>query len=94
MNIRRLVLDMDKAIARPSLIEVAQAIESVPGVVGYNITVLEIDVETIGTEVTIEGEKLDYEALRKAIEGTGSVVHSIDQLAGGSKMVEWVPRKR
>lgn len=94
MNIRRLVLDMDKAIARPSLVEVAEAIEKVKGVIGYNITVLEIDVETIGTEVTIEGENLDYDVLRKAIEATGSVVHSIDQIAGGSKMVEWIPRKR
>jgi hypothetical protein len=94
MNIRRLVLDVDKAIARPSMVEIAQAIESVHGVAGFNITVLEIDVETIGTEVTIEGENLDYEALRKAIESTGAVVHSVDQLAGGSKLVEWIPRKR
>jgi uncharacterized protein len=94
MNIRRLVLDVDKAIARPSMIEIAGAIEAVQGVVGFNITVLEIDVETIGTEVTIEGENLDYDVLRKAIESTGAVVHSIDQLAGGGKIVEWVARKR
>ena len=94
MNIRRLVLDVDKAIARPSLVEIAQAIEAIPGVAGFNITVLEIDVETIGTEITIEGENLNYDALRKAIESTGAVVHSIDQLVGGRKFVEWIPRKR
>lgn len=94
MNIRRLLLDVDKAIARPSIVEIAQAIDANEGVAGFNITVLEIDVETIGTEITIEGENLNYDALCKAIESTGAVVHSVDQLAGGSKMVEWVSRKR
>ncbi len=94
MNIRRIVLDVDKAIARPSMVEIAQAIETIHGVAGFNITVLEIDVETIGTEITVEGENLNYDDLCKAIESTGAVVHSIDQLAGGSRMVEWIPRKR
>ena len=94
MNIRRLVLDVDKAISRPSMVEIAQVIDGVQGVAGFNITVLEIDVETIGTEVTIEGEHLDYETLRRAIESTGAVVHSIDQLVGGDKLIEWIPRKR
>lgn len=94
MNIRRLVLDVDKAMARPSLIEIARAIEAVQGVAGFNITVLEIDVETIGMEVTIEGECLNYQALQEAIEGTGAVVHSIDQLVAGSKIVECIARRR
>ncbi len=94
MNIRRLVLDVDKAIARPSIVEIGEAIQAVRGVLGFNITVLEIDVETVGTEVTIEGENLNYEALRKAIESTGAVVHSIDQLVAGDKIVEWISRKR
>lgn len=94
MNIRRLVLDVDKAIARPSIIEIAQAIEAVRGVAGFNITVLEIDVETIGMEVTVEGENLDYHLLEEAIEGSGAVVHSIDQLVAGTKIVESIPRRR
>lgn len=94
MNIRRLVLDVDKAIARPSIVEIAQAIETVRGVAGFNITVLEIDVETIGMEVTVEGENLDYQVLEEAIEGSGAVVHSIDQLVAGTQLVESIPRRR
>ncbi len=94
MNIRRIVLDVDKAIARPTLIEITQAIEAVPGVHGLNITVTEIDIETVGTSVTIEGESLDYDALVKAIEATGAVVHSIDQIIAGTQMVEYFSRKR
>jgi hypothetical protein len=94
MNIRRLVLDVDKAIARPEISEIAAAIESSPNVEGVNITVTEIDIETVGMEVTIEGGGLDYRAIVKAIESTGAVVHSIDQLASGKRLVENVKRSR
>ncbi len=94
MNIRRLVLDVDKAVARPTLVEIARAIEDAPGVDGLNITVTEIDIETVGTTITVEGENLDYEYLVKAIESTGAVVHSIDEIAAGRVMVESIPRQR
>jgi hypothetical protein len=45
-------------------------------------------------DVTIEGEQIDYEVLVKVIEETGAVVHSIDQLVAGSKVVERVKRER
>ncbi len=85
---------MDKAIAKPSIVEIAVAIEAVPNVEGVNITVTEIDVETIGMDVTIEGNGLDYDLLVKAIESTGAVVHSIDQLISGKRMVERIKRSR
>jgi uncharacterized protein len=94
MNIRRIVLDVDKALSRPTLIEITNAVEAVPGVEGLNLTVTEIDIETVGTNVTIEGEGLDYDALVKAIESTGAVVHSIDQIVAGKQIVEMVSRKR
>jgi hypothetical protein len=94
MNIRRLVLDVDKAISRPTILEIGDAIEKVSGVAGFNITVTEIDIETVGMDITIEGDQVDYEALVEAIEHTGAVVHSIDQLVAGTKVVERVKRER
>jgi len=94
MNIRRLVLDVDKAMARPSLVAIAEAISAVPGTAALNITVTEIDVETVGMDIAIEGQDLDYDALAKAIEGAGAVVHSIDELAAGDRVVPYVPRAR
>jgi hypothetical protein len=94
MDIRRVVLDVDKALARPQLTEIAAAIEAVSGVQALNITVTEIDIETVGMEITIEGELIEYEALVRAIEGTGSVVHSVDELATGSRLIENVERQR
>lgn len=59
VNIRRIVLDVHKAVARPSIPEIAEAIEKVSGVQGVNITVTEIDIETVGMDIAIEGEHIE-----------------------------------
>jgi hypothetical protein len=94
MNIRRLVLDVDKAIARPSVIEIAEALSSCSGVEAFNITVSEIDIETVGMDITIEGQELKYQQIVQAIESTGAVVHSIDQLVCGERIIQRVERAR
>jgi len=94
MNIRRVLLDVDKAIQRPEIIDIAEAIDGAPGVAGLNITVTEIDVQTIGMDVTVEGDSIDLDALFRAIESTGAVVHSIDELAAGERLVERIARER
>lgn len=94
MNLRQILLDVDKALERPSLIEIAEAIEKVKGVEGLSITVTEVDMETVGTEVTIEGENLQYNDLVNAIEKTGAVVHSVDQIICGKRMITPVRRVR
>jgi hypothetical protein len=94
LPIRRLVLDVDKATAKPSLLEIAAGIGTVPGVEALNITVTEIDVETIGMDITIEGTGLDHAAIVSAIEATGAVVHSVDQVVAGNRLVERIVRAR
>ena len=94
MNLRRVVLDVDKAVARPTLLEIAEAISGVAGVEALNITVKEIDIETLDLVVTIEGENLDYPKIVEAIESTGAVVHSIDQLVAGNRIVEYIKGER
>jgi len=48
----------------------------------------------VGMDITIEGENLDYDDILKAIESTGAVVHSIDQLVVGNRVIERIPRTR
>jgi uncharacterized protein len=94
MNIRRLVLDVDKAFSQPTVVELAQAIEPVKGVEAFNIAVTEIDTETVGMEVTVEGDAIDYQQLVTEIESSGAVVHGVDEIAGGTRLIENVTRKR
>ncbi|GLK73777.1 DUF211 domain-containing protein [Ancylobacter dichloromethanicus] len=94
MNIRQLLLDVDKAVARPSLIEIATAIDGCRGVEAVNLTVEEIDIETVGMNVTIEGDNMDFDEITKAIESTGAVVHSLDEIAIGARIIPRIARVR
>jgi uncharacterized protein len=91
MNIRQLLLDVDKAVVRPLLLEIAAAIDECRGVEAVNITVEEIDIETVGMNVAIEGDNMDYEEVTKAIE---SIVHSLDQIAIGDRVISRIARVR
>jgi uncharacterized protein len=94
LNIRRLVLDVDKALRAPSLLEIAVSIHKCHGVPGCNVTVMEVDIETVGTNITIEGTGMNYDEILRAIETTGAVVHSLDQLVTGDRIVEDIARVR
>ena len=94
MNIRRVLLDVDKAIQGPEIIDIARAIDAAPGVAGLNITVREIDVQTIGMDITVEGDNIDIGTLSRAIESSGAVVNSIDEMAAGERLVERIDRRR
>ena len=90
MNVRRVVLDVDKSLNRPTLIELAEAIEAVAGLEALNISVTEMDMETMGTNITVEGTNIDFEKLIDTIERTGAAIHSVDEIAVGRRLTESV----
>ncbi len=94
MNVRRLSLDVDKAVARPGMLDLAEAVEAVSGVEAVNITVEEIDIETVGMDVTVEGDSIDVAGVIEAIEKAGAAVHSIDEIVAGSRIIDRVKRAR
>ncbi|WP_272945189.1 DUF211 domain-containing protein [Nocardia nova] len=91
---RRITMDVDKAVQRPDLVELAEAIDTVPGVRAFNITVGNIDIETVGMDITVEGEFLDVTAIVAAIENAGAAMHSIDEIVVGDHIVDLVQRNR
>ncbi|MGH2886351.1 MAG: DUF211 domain-containing protein [Solirubrobacteraceae bacterium] len=91
MNVRRVNLDVDWAVEGPGIVAVAEAVGAVPGVQAANVTLTEIDAETIGSDLCVEGEHVDLQTLTDAIEQAGAVVHSIDQLVIGERLVEHRP---
>lgn len=92
--IRRLALDVDKVVDRPEMVSLARAMAETPGVSAVNITVNEIDIETVGTVVTVEGDDIDTDALFAAIEKAGAVLHSVDEVVAGDRIIDHVSRVR
>ncbi|MCL4438566.1 MAG: DUF211 domain-containing protein [Candidatus Thermoplasmatota archaeon] len=92
MNVRRVILDVDKGLNRPTLLDLAATIEQVPGVEAVNVSVTEMDMETMGTIITVEGTMINYEALINSIEDIGAVIHSVDEIAVGRRLIESIRR--
>ncbi len=88
-GIRRLVLDVLKP-HEPSNTYFALRLSEIEGVEGVNVTLQEIDQETESVKITLVGEDLDYEEIRDTIETLGGVVHSIDEVVAGKRIVESV----
>jgi hypothetical protein len=94
LNIRRVVMNVDKPLKVPTLADIGFAISNTPGARALNITVMEVGQEWVGTSITVEGEGIDYDALVRTIETSGAVVHSLDQLVAGDRIIEYVPCAR
>ncbi|MCC6027158.1 MAG: hypothetical protein DSO01_03050 [Archaeoglobi archaeon] len=88
-NIRRLVLDVLKPHS-PSVVFFASKLSELQNVEGVNISLSELDVETESVKITIVGTDLDFEEIKRMIESLGGVVHSVDEVVAGKKIVESV----
>lgn len=88
--IRRLVLDVLKP-HQPPLDEMASKVTDVHGVDGVNISLVEVDQETQTVQVTIEGTDIDFKKIQQRLTDSGCVIHSVDEVAVGKKLVEKVP---
>jgi hypothetical protein len=87
MSIRRLVLDCLKP-HEPDVIVLAEKLSELEGVTAVNINVVEIDRKVENVKVTIVGDAIPFDAGRKIIRELGGVVHSIDEVVAGAKIIE------
>ena len=87
-RIRRVVLDALKPLKEPSIVDIAKVLADIPGVSGVNITVNEVDVETMGLIITIQGSNIDFDRVERTLNDMGVVIHSIDQVVVGDEIVE------
>lgn len=86
MTIRRLVIDV-LIPHEPNEITYAEKLSQLSGVEGITLRVLWIDEKTKTVDMTIEGEALSFEDIRKVIEELGGSVHSIDRISTGSRII-------
>jgi len=87
--IKRIILDVLKP-HKPSIIELADRISSLEGISGVNISLEEVDAETDSVKITIEGTNINYEKVNNEISVCGAVIHSIDGVSAGMKLVDEV----
>ena len=86
-QIRRLVLDVLKP-HEPTNVEVASAIGDLQDVDGVNLSLYEVDQQTENVKITVEGNNVNYNLVVQTIENLGGVVHSVDEIIAGKKVVE------
>lgn len=85
---RRLILDVLYPVRGESIIDLSIHLSRVDGVEAVNITVKEVDVDTQNILIVIEGEDISFEEIREVLEKHGGVIHSVDQVSAGSKIIE------
>jgi uncharacterized protein len=88
-EIKRLVLDVLKP-HHPSIIELAKKLSIVDGVSGVNCSLQEVDQETENIKITIEGINVNCDLVEEVISESGAVIHSVDSVSAGKKLVEEV----
>jgi hypothetical protein len=74
----------------PSIIEVAERLSCLEGITGVNISLEEVDAETDSIKITIEGSNINYNKVKKEISDCGAVIHSIDGVSAGMKIIDEV----
>ena len=70
--------------------ELARRLGAIEGISGVNCTLDEVDQETESIKITIEGNSIDYDQVEDVITESGAVVHSVDSVSAGKKLVEEV----
>lgn len=80
--VKRLVLDVMKP-HKPDIIELGKQISALSGILGCNLTVLEIDKSVENIKITIEGENINSKEIEKVLESNGATIHSIDKVSIG-----------
>lgn len=84
--VKRIVLDVLK-LREPSLPDLATSLSSINGIIGVNISLVEMDQNTESVKIAIEGEKIDIDYVKEMLKDNGAVIHSIDEVVVGRKLV-------
>ena len=79
MNLSRLVLDVAKPVGEYSIIDLAKDLSRHVRNGNVFIKVDEIDIQTEGLKVIIEGKKISFEGIRTALSDRGAVINSLDE---------------
>lgn len=85
-EIQRIVLDVLKP-KEPKIVEFTKSLTEVEGVEGVNTSLIEVDEKVRNLKITVEGELKEPE-VREKIQEMGGSIHSVDEVAAGTKLVD------
>ncbi len=87
VRIVRLVLDIVKP-HNPTIIELAEALNELPGVSRVEIDVQDYDTNIERLKVILDGEDLDYEEISRVVKYYGGNIASLDGVTSVSESEE------
>ncbi len=76
----KIVLDILKP-HKPSILELGAMLGKLKGIENVSIILEEVDVETETIQATVEGSDVHYDRIVEAVQKSGGVVHSIDEVS-------------
>jgi hypothetical protein len=85
-EIKLLILDVLKP-HNPTIVQISKQLSDLKGVMGVNCMLEEVDQETESIKITIEGTNINFDEVEKTIEAMGAVIHSIDGVSAGKKLI-------
>jgi hypothetical protein len=72
----------------PTILVLADKLGDLEGVIGVDITLMEIDNKVENIKITLEGNDVDYQEVAEVIQDSGGSVHSIDKVSTGRQLIE------
>lgn len=86
-KVRLIVLDILKPHS-PNILELAEKLESLPSVLGVDITLFEMDNKVENVKLTLVGDSLRYNEIQDVIRDSGATIHSMDKVKAGHIVVQ------
>ena len=84
-GIRRLVLDVLIPL-QVSSVDLAKRVSKVKGVDHVDINIHEVERKVEIAKITITGDELDFEQIKKNVEDTGVSIQSVDRVSCGKNI--------
>ena len=85
-GIKRLVLDVLIPINVPST-QLAMMLSKARGAEGVDVLIQEVERKVEAAKVTIEGDDLDFEAIKSVLDNVGASLQSVDRITCGKRIV-------
>jgi uncharacterized protein len=87
ITVKNIVLDVLKP-HKPNILEFGKVICADKSIDDAEISVYAVDEKTESIKIILTGKSIDFEKIRKLIEGQGGVIHSMDKVLLGRKTHE------